>query len=259
MTTITSPTEAHPRFLERWTDVYYENLRARNLKLIGVAAVVMLILMVGAFTHSRFLDVDEVRVIGAETLVPDDVRELAGIDLGAPLVRLDLDAAAETIAGLPRVAAVTTQREWNGTVTFQIEERAVAAQFRSADQWIRVAGDGVVVEITTLPLADVPVVAGAMFESEPGWQVPTEVREALRAADAMPADVATVVESVGMSVDSLRLNLVGGGIVDVGDSRDIDDKYVALRTFLSTVELRCLSVLDVRAPSVPVVTRRTPC
>lgn len=259
MTTITASTEAHPRFLERWTEVYYDNLRARNLKLIGGATFLMLVLMAGAFTHSRFLDVDEVRVIGANALAADDVRAQAGIDLGTPLVRLDLDAAASQLSELPRIAGVTATREWNGTVTLQVVEREPVVQFRSGSDVIRAAADGVVVDVASRELADVPVVIGAKFNSEPGWQVPTEVADALAVAEALPPDVASVVDAVSLSVGALHLDLVGGGIVDMGDARDLDDKFLAVRSILSSVELQCLSVLDVRASNVPVVTRKLSC
>jgi hypothetical protein len=72
--------------------------------------------------HSSYLTVGEPQVVGASQLTPAQVREAADID-GASVLSLNLDAARERVAELPKVRSATIEKHgWSG-VTITIEER----------------------------------------------------------------------------------------------------------------------------------------
>ncbi len=102
-----------------------------------------------------------------------------------------------------------------------------------------------------------PEIAGAMFSTDRGRQIPDVLDDALRVAAVLPADISSVTDRIEITVDSLVLKVVGGGDIALGDARDLDAKFDAVRAFLAQVDLSCLDTLNVRAPSVPVI-RRTP-
>ena len=102
-------------------------------------------------------------------------------------------------------------------------------------------------------------VGGAMFTSPVGTIVPIEVAGAVAVAANVPEDIASIVERVELRVDSLRLRLVGGGLVELGDDRSLDEKFNAVRAFVAQVDLRCLEQIDVRAPTVPTLERAEAC
>jgi hypothetical protein len=58
---------------------------------------------------------------------------------------------------------------------------------------------------------------------------------------------------------TLRLELVEGGIVDLGDASDLDAKVEAFRTVHARVDRTCVTVIDVSVPTHPVVTRDRGC
>ncbi len=270
----------HPRFRARRAEVEDQTNRSRKRKLIAFAIVLVVALLAAASTQSALFDVDEVRIVGATRSSPDALREVAGIELGTPVLGLDTSAAVERLLELPEVQTATASSTWSGIVTVEINERIPVARIESDGGSIIVAADGVVIEVVeravvnrpeleldptlkpeleALPddLAQLTEIAGAIFVTERGNQIPDVLTDALAVANALPTDIAVITERVEITVDSLVLKAVGGGLISLGDARDLDQKFDAVRAFLAQVDLSCLETLNVRAPSVPVI-RRTP-
>jgi len=291
-------TMPHPKFRERRAEVEDQTQRSRQRRLIVLAGLIALGLLGWAATQSALLDVDEVRIVGAERTSAAYLRNVAGVELGTPVLGLDTNTIEERLALLPEVAAVTVASNWGGLVTVEITERLPVARIESADGTAVIAGDGLVLEIieriplgggtglsdtglSTTGLSDtglsntdevgdpapleplppeidvLPEIAGAMFSTDRGRQIPDVLDDALRVAAVLPADISSVTDRIEITVDSLVLKVVGGGDIALGDARDLDAKFDAVRAFLAQVDLSCLDTLNVRAPSVPVI-RRTP-
>lgn len=289
-------TTPHPKISERRAEVEDQTQRSRQRKVIVIAAVIVAALLAAASTQSALLDVDEVRVVGAARASSDYLRAAAGVELGTPLLGLDTDAIEERLLELPEVDMVTASSSWGGVVTIEIDERLPVARIESAEGTVVVASDGLVLsvidrtvepsvtsdqiqddsaavpsaadpaegetaELKPLPadIAALPEIAGAMFSTERGKYIPEVLDDALAVATALPADIAAVTERVDITVDSLVLTTPGGGAISLGDARDLDQKFDAVRAFLAQVDLSCLETLNVRAPSVPVIRRASGC
>ena len=296
-------TTPHPKFRERRAEVEDQTQRSRHRKLIVLAGLIALGLLGWAATQSALLDVDEVRIVGAERTSAEYLRDVAGVELGTPVLGLDANTIEERLALLPEVAAVTVASNWGGLVTVEITERLPVARIESADGTAVIGGDGLVLEVieriplgggtglSDMGLSDaglsdaglsntgltnpdevgdpvpleplppeidvLPEIAGAMFSTDRGRQIPDVLDDALRVAAVIPADISSVTDRIEITVDSLVLRVVGGGDIALGDARDLDAKFDAVRAFLAQVDLSCLDTLNVRAPSVPVI-RRTP-
>ncbi|MBT5756988.1 MAG: FtsQ-type POTRA domain-containing protein [Acidimicrobiaceae bacterium] len=291
-------TTPHPKFRERRAEVEDQTQRSRHRKLIVLAGLIALGLLGWAATQSALLDVDEVRIVGAERTSAAYLRNVAGVELGTPVLGLDTNTIEERLALLPEVAAVTVASNWGGLVTVEITERLPVARIESAEGTAVIGGDGLVLEIIErIPLGGgtglsdaglsdaglsntgltnpdevgdpvpleplppeidvLPEIAGAMFSTDRGRQIPDVLDDALRVAAVIPADISSVTDRIEITVDSLVLRVVGGGDIALGDARDLDAKFDAVRAFLAQVDLSCLDTLNVRAPSVPVI-RRTP-
>ena len=65
--------------------------------------------------------------------------------------------------------------------------------------------------------------------------------------------------SVHATQTDLELVLFGGGRVNLGDATDLDQKFLSALTMVVQLDLACLDSIDVRAPSVPVLTRTAGC
>lgn len=250
---------AHPRIQERREAVEDELTRRRQRRLRVLGAAVLIVLLALGATQTPLLDVDEVRIIGATTTGPNALRAVADIEQGTPLVGLDLSEAESRLLAMPEIAAVTSTRQWNGVITIEVQERRAVARITTLDGEIMVASDGMVLALDQGVNSSLPVVAGAMFSAPIGGRVPEEVADAVAAAEALPSDIARLSERIVIGADRLSIDLVGGGVVELGDARDLDAKYDALRAFLGQVDLRCLDVIDVQAPTVPILARDVTC
>ena len=250
---------AHPKIRERLEAVEDEQVRRRARKFIALGVLALLALAAFGVTRSPLLDVDEVRVIGATTTGPNALRVVAGIEPGAPLLGLDLEAAEARLLALPEVASVSSNRTWDGLVTLEVLERRRVANITTADGTLVVADDGMVVSMDEYADPMLPRIAGAMFSTPVGGLVPVELADGVATAAALPSDIARVTDHIRVGSDTVSLVLVGGGIAEMGDARELDAKFDALRAFLAQVNLGCLESLDVRAPGVPVLARSAGC
>jgi cell division protein FtsQ len=250
---------AHPRIRERLEAVEDEQIRRRVRKYIALGVLAFLVFLAFGITRSPLLDVDEVRVIGATTTGPNALRAVAGIEPGAPLVGLDLELAERRLLALPEVASVTSARTWDGLVTLEVLERRRVANITTTDGTLIVADDGMVVALTEVVDPMLPSIAGAMFTTPVGTMVPVELNDGLATAAALPSDIARVTDHIRVRSDNVSLVFVGGGIAEMGDARELEAKFDALRAFIAQVNLGCLESLDVRAPGVPVLARSAGC
>lgn len=101
---------------------------------VGLAVVLALAgAVLWVLLGSSLLDVRSVHVIGVRELSTDEVRAVAAVPLGTPMLRLDTDAVQARVAALPRVAAVEVSRGLDGTVRIAVTERTPTAVWRGPD------------------------------------------------------------------------------------------------------------------------------
>ena len=255
----------------------------------AAAIVIGGIVLAGAATQSPLFDIDEVRVVGAQDLPLDEIRQVAAVEIGRPVLGFDSAEIERRLRAIPAVADAAVSADWNGVATIEVRERLATARVATPEGVIVIADDRIVIDLIrpepTIALGTdengepVPVtpsqslpdvelsprieglieIEGAMFSIDPGQHVPDVLTDAVALASELPDDIGVVVEQIEITVDSLVLRTVGGATVSVGDARDLDAKFAAVRAFLAQVDLSCMKTLNVRAPSVPVLERHEGC
>ena len=95
---------------------WVRRLRSARPWLLTVAMVGLVALAGWAVFFSSWLATEQVDVGGTEIVSSDEVRKVAAIDMGTPLVRVDLDAARDRIEDLPAVDSATVHRSWPHTI-----------------------------------------------------------------------------------------------------------------------------------------------
>jgi cell division septal protein FtsQ len=155
---------------------------------------------------------------------------------------------------------VEVRRDWPATIVVELtERRSVAAVAAGEDRWQVIDADGrVVAVVDELPpelvlLADVAPaggpgerVAGADAHLAVAVALPDELRDRMRAVRTSDAG-------------DLLLDLAPEGRARLGAPDDLEQKLAALVVVLDQVDLRCLSVVDVRVPTAPTVRRVEEC
>jgi cell division protein FtsQ len=232
----------------------------RRLRLVvGALASAMAIAAAWGLTRSSLLDVDHVRLTGAEHTQPVRVIQTAGSLPGRPMVDLDEGAAASQIERLPWVADARVHREWPNTVVIDVRERepAAAVPARSGG-WALVDGTGRVLAPVGEAPADRPVLEGVPPAGGPGTSVAPLTRGPLEVARALTPAMRLHVAGVVRTPDGeLQLRLRSEGVVHLGDHDALAAKLLATETVLAHVDdTRSVAALDVRVPESPVLTRR---
>ncbi len=251
-----------PRLAARRIEVLRLQGRRRLRVLGAVAALVGLAAAIVAATRSPLFDVEAVNVEGATHTSLDALEEITAPLYGRPLLEVDITTAKAQLAALPWVYEVSSDRGLDGTVTFTVTERTAVAAVAGADAWLLVDGAGRVLDEVTGPPAGIVAVDGVVLEAHAGDWASEQVLPAVRVAGALPPALVDAVVSVRVAdtpEQGILLVLQGGGSVILGNDLDLDQKFVSTATMLDRVPMQCLDTIDVRAPSVPVLTREALC
>lgn len=139
---VSEPRGSGTRRLPRWAAV--------------IAVVAVLVLLAWVIGFSSVLGVRSVQVRGTKSVSAAQVRQVAGIRPGAPLLRLDTSAIQRRLAALPIVRSARVSTSYPSAVTIQIQER-VAVGYRFAPGGVSVLDrDDVVFRTSKTPPKGLP-------------------------------------------------------------------------------------------------------
>jgi cell division protein FtsQ len=229
--------------------------RAARLRrtLLGVVTLVAGVALVW-FEQSEHAAVREIDVVGLERLDADDIRVAADIDEGRSVLRLRRGSVEARVRALPAVRDVTVRRAALDRVVIEVTERKpvlALEHWRTARLLDR---DGVVIEDGTLAglpvvrLATPPPPVGATFASH------AALSNAYRAWAGLSGPLrAQVVLLNAPDEVGLELELSSGVTIRFGRAERIEEKVRAIGAVLDDIAGSEVTVIDVRVPSVPVV------
>lgn len=247
------------RIAERRAAVRDHQRRWRLRRTLWLVGLLVVLAAVVAVERSALVGLEEVTVGGVERLDPDTVREAAALELGTSTLRLPLRAAAERVRALPLVAAVEAGRVDPLTVHLEVEEREPVLTVRGEDSARYLDRAGVIIDEVgededsgavgpEIVLGSEPPAVGEQADAAPAlgnahttWQ---GLSGPLRAE---------VIRYRADGPDELTLELRNGIQVRFGRAERIDEKVRALGAVLEDVGTTPVEMIDVRAPSAPVV------
>jgi cell division protein FtsQ len=201
-------------------------------------------------------------VRGAAHTAPADAVAAAGLNRHRFMVDVDPGSTARRVDRLPWTGSTTVSRHWPGTVVLTLHERtAVAALGAGPGPFSLVDATGRVLQTVPQPPPGVVSVAGAEAPPAPGQLAGPAARAAVAVASAIPADLRGRVSGVSLIAGGeveLRLSRPSGLLVRFGSADDVPAKMVALSTLVAKANLAGATVIDVRVPTAPVLTRGGP-
>jgi len=208
-----------------------------------------------ALTYTPVFDAKHVRVQGAVTLRPDDVRSLAQVEPSTNVFHLQPDAVTARLLTDPWIASATVAKDLPDTVVLTVVERRPVGVIDAMGDRAVLASDG-----TMLPASAATADTIATLPSvEAGLGSLDDTQRA--AAAALLSALDPVVEqrvthlTVGQDL-SESLTLRDGVTVDAGTPGNEDAKATALRAVLrwATTGGHVLASVDVSAPDAPSAT-----
>ncbi len=213
------------------------------LALLGVA---LLLAGVGwVLLASPWTRVESVGVVGADRVDAAAVTALVDPALGTPLVRVDRDALAARVEGLPLVTDAEVVRVWPSSLEVRLVERVPVAAVPAGDGVALLDAEGVVVIRQADTPGDLPLVQVDVDTAGAGALV--AVTEVLA---ALPQDLAADVAAAGAgSPDDVWLETADGARVLWGSPDRGQAKADVLAVLRGQGDAK---VYDVRAPGTPV-------
>ncbi len=245
-----------PRIRERRVEVARRQGRRRLTVLVGLTAVTVLTGAGFAIVHSPLLEVRHVIVEGSAHTPARLIESRAGLSGHPLMVSVDRGLIARRVEHLPWVRSAEVIRSWPSTVKVRIVERTPVAQVESGQGWAVVDGTGRVLERSGAPVPGLVALTGVGSPGAPGGYLGVGSRPALAVASSLPQTLTARVSGVGaVGGGGIVLSLTGSATVELGDASGLSDKFEALDTVMSRVDLRGVKVIDVRVPQDPVLTR----
>jgi cell division protein FtsQ len=211
-------------------------------------------------TMTPLLDVDAIRVEGAEHTGGKAVLEALGIERGDPLLTVNVDAAAKHLAALPWVATADVRRSWPGTIKVHVVERkAVAAVAARGGGWVLVDASGRALDHAVEPALALMRVAGRPADVELGDDIGRAYQGAIDLAAVVPELLRPAIASLWPQEDGTleaTAHLPSGADVRVrfGTPDQLEAKLVSFGALLEGADLGGVRVIDLRVPAAPALT-----
>jgi cell division protein FtsQ len=239
-----------PRIRERRIEVIREAGRRRLRITLVVASAIIVIGLAYLTIESPLLDLDHVRVTGAQHESVQAVQAAAKVHLGDPLLFVDTGAIARRIEQLPYVERAVVHRDFPGTLKIAITDYAPTAYVRLSDgRVVLIASNGRAVALSR----STPAVATEIR----GVRVPPAVGQLLSPPEAanvmshLPGRLRALVSAIDVS-DSFALDLRSGGQVRLGGLDHLRAKGVAALGVFDHLAGQPFTYIDVSAPQSPV-------
>lgn len=233
--------------------------RLHRLSLAGAAVAIVAGLV--WLTTTPLLDVDHIRIVGADHTGQQAVLGALHIKRGDALLTANISSASRAVSQLPWVAKALVRRSWPGTIAVSIVERTpVAAVAAKKGGWVLVDASGRQLDVSTQPAIDLVRVAGLPLVPAPGVLAGPAYDDALALAAAIPKSLRSSIQSVWPKADGNvdAIAVVPGGreaTVRFGTADQLDTKLIALASVLERADLSGVRTIDLRVPNAPALTR----
>ncbi|MDQ0962495.1 cell division protein FtsQ [Streptomyces sp. B4I13] len=235
-------------------------LGPRRLRMIIVLVLAVSLLGAGAvwvLYGSQWLRVREVTVTGTAVLTPQQVREVAAVTVGTPLVSVDTDAVeARLRKELPRIDSVEAVRSWPHGISVKVVERTPVLLVRKGANFVEVDDEGVRFATVSEAPKGIPLLEMSASSSRSAaaslrrFGETRLTREAVRAAGSLPPAVARETRLVKVrSYDDIALRLTDGRTVAWGSAENGAAKGRALTALMKAAP--AARHFDVSAPTAP--------
>jgi cell division protein FtsQ len=252
MTTTPTPTlRIDPRIRERLIAVRRQAGRRRLRWLIVALSLIAAIGLSYLVVTSPILDVDHVRVGGAQHVTAEQVRAAAHIGSDDALLFVNAGAIARRVEeALPWVERATVERAFPGTVRITVHEYAPTAFVRAGNALVLLAADGrAIARVATAPAGAVEVRGIRRAPNTGEYLAPME---ASNIVPRLPRALAERVRAVDVGGGALSLQLAAGGTIRLGNANELDAKAQAALAVLAHLADASFNYIDVSTPQRPV-------
>lgn len=219
--------------------------------------IIFLVIGVYAFFHSPVFTVKRIKVSGS-TYSASRLAEIAGIERGTNLLRLDVAAAARRLEKEPIILRAVIRRHLPDTVYIRINERTPIGMIPVGSGFWGVSADGVVLGSIDVAAVSLPIITGVDTQNlQVGEAHLAGLILGSRILSGLPSSLRDDISEVNVA-DHNCLRLITRNLVEfrLGEPVKLADKLQVVATFLPRLEQMAAAsgtVVDVSTPTRPVV------
>ncbi|HET9873840.1 MAG TPA: FtsQ-type POTRA domain-containing protein [Propionibacteriaceae bacterium] len=228
--------------------------RSRRAAWTKVAILLVAAAVVGAAVwllgFSSVLSARGVAVDGLATMSTDEVTSAAGVALGEPLARQDVDAIAKRVAGLRGVESVQVSRDWPHSVRVSVVERAPVLALKEPGGYTLIDRFGVAFRTVPSVPNGVAVAEVAVDQAVSTVDGSALLRQVGNVVQQLPDSLASKVATVrATSADDITLVLTNQDRIIWGSAEQSDVKAIVIIPLMKSKA----SVYDVSSPGSPAI------
>lgn len=191
---------------------WFDRAHRGRLRLWGLLGVCVLTVVVVLAWFTPVLSASTVEIDGLVAVPEEQVRDKLEIPSGRSMLRIDTDAMARRVAGIPKVRTARVQRVFPSTVKVTVVERTPVLFWDSPQGAHLLDAEGV-----EFAIEDAPIGVPKLTTEHAGGDDPV-TRAAASVLAVLPAAlVVQVDEVVARSISNISLNLRDGRTVVWGE------------------------------------------
>lgn len=220
-----------------------EQLRKRRMYAKLAAAFTVVLLITAAVTLYFLLIIDEIRVVGNETLEKADVLTASKINIGDHMLFIDTAEAQQNLMSNSSIRKATVKRSYPDTLVITIEERKPVAAIVGSGSYAVIDIEGYVMDITGAANDKLVSVYGL---SSSGFAVNEKLGDYSAFNSEILLEILTglstqnilgIIDSIDMS-QPLKIGMMTsyGYSVNIGQPENITDKLSNLSVVLAKVQ-----------------------
>ncbi|MFZ2176086.1 MAG: FtsQ-type POTRA domain-containing protein [Rhodococcus sp. (in: high G+C Gram-positive bacteria)] len=195
---------------------------------MGLVSVIVAVALGVIAYFTPLLSVREQDVVGATSISEAEVLQVLAVPGGQPLLQVDVGAAAQRVATIPKVASARVQRAYPSTIRVTVTERVPVVFIDSPDGTHLLDAEAVDYEIAPAP-PGVP----RLVTDTPGWGDPS-TSAALEVLQSMPPQLrGQVGEIAAESISDISVTLLDGRVVVWGAAEKSERKAAVTLALLT--------------------------
>ena len=210
--------------------------RRRNLLRFFIITVIVFAFILFIF-NTKLFGVKHIKVIGNKNLSTDEIIMSSGLKIGENILKQSLTAAKAKIKMNPYVEDAHLSRSSMDTITIEIKERLIAAQFFSDTNYIYIDEKGTVLENSKSYKDGCPLIKNFdkthlnqgenFYNTEVGASLEELITEI--STNNLVKEIKTIEKNADLEVS---LNYRSGLVVQLGELKDIRYKMKVLNALM---------------------------
>jgi cell division protein FtsQ len=239
-----------------------KNTKKIEIDITIVKATLMMLLTIISiyfFLQSPYFEITKIYVVGTEKMTITQVLELAGLQPGKNILRVENKAVEKKLAAHPWVKKATVEKKLPSTINITIQERQATAIVPAVEGFYVIDEDGVVLtKVANLAEVVLPVVTNASLPADLyyGETIDREdLRTALEVINSLPIEIKNRASEVSLG-EAITVFFSGGLKIKIGTTERLEQKLTTLSEIFTNTDEQVLGrikYIDLRFNGPPVI------